>query len=155
MSTVCAQLESKILDVLRLALGDAATVVGFREAARAGTLKVVTGGKPEVRVTVSPGQAEGYSSPIMEFPCRVQVNLDLEDDPTQAAFDAVSAYVEAIVEAWNMNRNRDAMSAALTTDDFRVNGFRADSGTDALDLSRENPRISTTYAFAVKGVLTR
>ena len=153
MNTVCFQIEARILRVLRRMLGGTAEVVGFRESAAEGTVKAVYGGRPEVRVTVSPGQAESYSSPLMEYAAKVSVNLDLEDDATQAAFDDVSAVVEEIVEGWNMNENREEMSDALSCERFRVNGFRADGGQDAIDLSRENPRISTTYAFAVRGVL--
>lgn len=155
MKTVCAQIEEKVLGVLRALVGDRALVVGFRESAASGTVKSVSGGRPEVRVTVSPGVAESYSSPIMEYHVKVAVNLDLEDDPTQSLFDEISAEVEVVVEAWNKNANRESTSTVLSTSDFMVNGFRADGGTDTLDLSRDNPRICTVYAFAVKGVITR
>ena len=59
MKTVCAQIEERILERLRLELGGDAFVVGFRESAAEGTVKCVWGGLPEVRVTVSPGQSEG------------------------------------------------------------------------------------------------
>ena len=151
MNTVCYQIEARILERLRLELGGAAAVVGFRESAA--TVKCVQGGLPEVRVTVSPGQSEGYSSPVMEYAVRVAVNLDLEDDPSTASFDAVSAVVEGLVERWNMNEFREETAALFDTDGFRCSGFRADGGTDSLDLSRENPRVCTVYAFAVKGVI--
>ena len=153
MNTVCYQIEARILERLRLELGGEAAVVGFRESAAMGTVKCVPGGLPEVRVTVSPGQSEGYSSPGMEYAVRVAVNLDLEDDPSTASFDAVSAVVEGLVERWNMNEFREETAALFDTDGFRCSGFRADGGTDSLDLSRENPRVCTVYAFAVKGVI--
>lgn len=153
MRTVCAQIEARILERLRLELGRDAVVVGFRESAAEGTVKSVSGGLPEVRVTVSPGQSEGYSSPVMEYAAKVAVNLDIEDDPSTASFDAVSAVVEGLVERWNMNEFRDEVAGLFDTDGFRCSGFRADGGTDTLDLSRENPRVCTVYAFAVKGVI--
>lgn len=152
--TVCAEIEAKVLAALRGRLDGLAGVVGFRESVEAGTLKASEGGAPEVRVTVSPGAAAEYGSPVVEHDVRVCVSVGLEDDDTQAGFDAACEAVETLVLEWNLDRNWEAMASELTTARFRADGFRAGGGSEAIDLSKDNPRLSAVYQFSVMGVAT-
>ncbi len=152
--TVCAEIEAAVCAALRARLGASASVAGLREAAAAGELKETAGGLPEVGVSVAPGRAGGYGSPVLEFSVSVRVSLMLEDDATQTAFDEVCAAVESLVLEWNLDREWRTMAAALTTARFRADGFRADGGADSSDFASDSPRLSTTYVFALTGVLT-
>lgn len=151
--TVCAEIEAAVCAALRERLGPSASVVGLREASAAGTVKETVGGLPEVGVSVSPGRAEAYGSPVAEFSVSVRVSLMLEDDATQALFDAACEPVEALVLDWNRDERWRTMAAALTTRRFRADAFRADGGADSADFGTDSPRLSTTYNFALTGIV--
>lgn len=152
--TVCAEIEAAVCAALRARLGASASVAGLREAAAVGEVKETAGGLPEVGVSVAPGRAEAYGSPVVEFAVSARVSLMLEDDASQALFDAACEPVEALVLEWNRDREWRTMAAALTTARFRADGFRADGGADSADFASDSPRLSTTYNFALTGVLT-
>ena len=151
--TIRKEIEAKIVAVLRTLLGDAATVTGFLESVGAGEVKNVVQGRPEVAVTVSPGEAPAWAVPEMEFPVTVVVRLDLEDDPSQAAFDQICEPIENLMQTWQLDRNWSEVSEALGVPRFRIDGFRATGGRDTFDASRENPSLSTSFTFAIQGVL--
>lgn len=148
-------IEAKIMAAVQALVGESASVVGFLQSSADGTIKESFGGRPEIRVTVAPAQAEGYASKVVEYSCKIAVNLDLEDDPTQSTFDEVGGIVENLVLDWNETSNLADTKTAIEPEGFNIVGFRADGGQDTLDLTRESPRISTVYAFAIKGIITQ
>lgn len=155
MTSLVRQLEVAVIAAMKTATDGAALVRGLRESAIAGTVKTSTGdGRPEIDVAVTPATSDSYASPVVEFSVAVSVRLDWSDDPTISAFDEVAAAVERILHRWNMRENIEAMSAALSTENFRCDGFRLDGGQDSADVEAEMSAISTVFNFAVKGVFT-
>lgn len=154
MTSLVKQIEAAVVAALKTATDGSAVVRGFRESVAQGLVKVSTGdGRPEVFVAVTPATSENYASPVLEFSVSVQVRLDWSDDPTIADFDEVAAVVERVFMRWNLNGNIEAMSAALTTENFRADGFRLDAGQDSVEVGDEST-ISTTSNFTVKGIFT-
>lgn len=155
MTSLVKQLEAAVVAAVKTATDGAALVRGFRESVAEGYVKISTGdGRPEVLVSVTPATSENYASPVLEFSVSAQVRLEWSDDPTIADFDEVAATVERVFMRWNLNGNIEAMSAALTTENFRADGFRLDAGQDTVALGDKTSVISTTMNFAVKGIFT-
>lgn len=151
--TIRKELESKILAKLRALVGNIATVSGLLESVAAGSAKEIAKGRPEVRVTVAPAQAGGWGKPEVEFSVKVNVRLDLEDDVSQASFDAVCEPIENLIESWQLDRNWREVSDDLGISRFRIDGFRADGGRDSVSFTASDPYLSTDFAFALQGVL--
>lgn len=155
MTSLVRQIEAAVIAAMKTATDGAALIRGFREAAIAGIVKTSDGdGRVEVDVAVTPATSDSYASPVIEFAVAVSVSLDWSDDPTISAFDEVAAAVERILHRWNMRENIEAMSAALSTANFRCDGFRLDGGEDSADIETGLYTISTVFNFAVKGVFT-
>lgn len=153
MTSTVRQIEAAIIAVLKSALGDAAMVVGYRESVAQGEVKSSDGdGRPEVLVAVSPATSDNYASPVVSYDVAASVRLEWADDPTIAAFDETAAVVEFTLQRFNVRENLAAMSAALTTDNFRCDGFRLNGGADSIEAGDGRNVISTTFNFAVKGV---
>ena len=153
MSSLRKEIEAKVLAKLRGILGAKASVTGFLESVAAGTVKNVAAGKPEVRVTVAPGQAGGWGLPEMEFAVSVNVRLDLEDDATQALFDEVCEPIESLVLSWQLDRNWLGVSEDLGVPGFRIDGFRAGGGSDSISLTSTDPYVSTNFMFTLQGTI--
>ena len=155
MTSLVRQLEAAVIAAMKTATDGAALVRGFREIAIAGTVKSSDGdGRAGVDVAVTPATSDGYASPVIEFAVAVSIRLDWSDDPTISAFDEAAAAIERILHRWNMRENIEAMSAALSTENFRCDGFRLDGGQDSADVGGKVSAISTVFNFAVKGVFT-
>lgn len=155
MTSLVRQLEAAVIAAIASATDGAALVRGFRESAIAGTVKTSTGdGRPEIDVAVTPATSDSYASPVIEFSVAVSVRLDWSDDPTITEFDEVAAAVERMLQRWNVRENIEQMSAALSTENFRCDGFRLDGGQDSADIGGDIPAISTTFNFAAKGIFT-
>lgn len=152
MISLVRQIESAVMSALTNALGDAALVTGFRESTIPGTVKTSDGdGRPEVLVQVQPATTESYGVQILEFQVTAIIQLRWSDDPTIAAFDEVSAIVERVLMDFNQNENLDEMTAALTTANFRCDGFALRGGSDSISLQSVPATISMTFNFALKG----
>lgn len=154
MASVRKTIEGNILQELRLRLGDSATVQGFLESVETGRIKERVASGPEVRVVVSSGQSEGWMSPFTVYSATVSVRLDLEDDPTLSVFDALCEKVEGFIEECCAAKNHVTLSGVFTVPGFRADMFRADSGSDDMSFSPDDPYVSTTFAFSVRGVST-
>ena len=153
MTSLVRQLEAAVIAAIETATDGLALVRGFREKALAGEVKTSDGdGRPQIVVRISPPTAASYASPVLEFAASVFVSLAWADDPTIAAFDEVAARVERLLVRFNANGNIEAMSAALSTSNFRANGFRLDDGVDSAIIENAANTITTTMNFAVKGV---
>ena len=153
MASVVRQLEAAIATALETALDGSAKVMGIRAAVASGLVKTTDGdGRPEVYVAVSPASADSYASPVLTFAVAVSVRLEWEDDPTIAAFDETAAKIEALLIGWNSRANTDALATALTTDNFRCDGFRLGGGNDSVELGGNTPSISTVFNFELKGI---
>lgn len=154
MASIVKQIEAATIAALSSALDGAARVTGFRQSVAEGFVKTSDGdGRPEVIVSVSSATSQSYGSPILEYGVTVQVRLEWSDDPTLAKFDETAAAVEALFMRWNLREGRDDMAAALTTDNFRADGFKlSDGGGDSADVSGDRPAISTSQGFSVMGV---
>lgn len=155
MTSLVRQLEAAVIAATESATDGTALVRGLRESAIAGTVKTSTGdGRPEIDVAVTPATSDSYASPVIEFSVAVSVRLYWSDDPTITEFDEVAAAVERMLQRWNIRENIEQMSAALSTENFRCDGFRLDGGQDSADVGEESSAISTVLNFAVKGVFT-
>ena len=156
MTSIVKQLEAAVIAAMEDATDGAALVRGFRESAMAGIVKTSDGdGRPEIDVAVTPATSDNYASPVIEFAVSVSVRLDWSDDPTISAFDEVAAAVERVLQRWNRRENIEAMSAALSTENFLdFDGFRLDGGQDSADISGETPLIATVFNFAAKGIFS-
>lgn len=152
MASIVRQIEASVIAAMESVVGDAAKVSGLREAVAEGLVKFAdSDGRPMVIVNVAPAASAGYSSPIIEFDVDVAVRLEFIDDPTISTFDEVAALVERKCLEWNDGDNMDAMTAALSTDNFRCDGFKLGGGFDTVPRNDERPYIQTTQKFTVKG----
>lgn len=152
MTSLVKQLETAVIAAMKLAVGDSAQVLGFRQSVAEGFVKAQNSdGRPEVIVAVNPATSDNYSSPIIGFDVAVSVRLEWCDDPTITAFDEVAALVERQLIVWNCRTNIEAMSAALSTANFRCGGFRLGGGNDTVE-AEARPFIATNMNFSVKGV---
>lgn len=155
MTSIVKQLEAAIIAAMEAAVDGAARVSGFRQSVAEGFVKSSDGdGRPEVLVAVSPASSPNYASPVVEFEVNVSVRLEWSDDPTIQSFDEIAALVEYQLHRWNRRENIAAMSSALTTDNFRADGFRLGGGSDTVDAPSDRATISTVFNFAVMGVFT-
>lgn len=153
MTSTVKQLEAAIIAAMETAADGAAKVSGFRQSVANGLVKTSDGdGRPEILVAVQSPTSQSYGSPVIEFEASVSVRLEWSDDPTIAKFDEIAAVVERMLHRWNANGHIEQMSAALTTENFRADGFKLAGGGDNIDASGENPTISTVQNFAVMGV---
>ncbi len=159
MTSIVKQLEAAIVAALNAALdpdgagNSVGRVSGFRQSVAEGLVKTSDGdGRPEVLVAVSPATSQSYGSHVVEFDVSVSVRLDWADDPTIAAFDEAAALVERQFMRWNAQGGIADMSAALSTENFRADGFKLAGGTDSAEVSGDRSSVSTTFGFAVMGV---
>lgn len=153
MTSVVRQVEAAFETALNVALFGAAKVTGFRAYVEHGLVKSSDGdGRPEVLVAVTPAASENYASPVISFDVALTVRLEWSDDPTIRAFDETAAVVERMIMRWNCRANIEEMSAALTTDNFRCDGFRLGGGSDNISGDGSRSSISTVFNMTVKGV---
>ena len=155
MTSIVKQLETALIAAMRTATDGSAQITGFRQSVAEGRVKTSdSDGRPEVLVTVSPAVSQNYASPVVEFDVNIAVRLEWSDDPTIQSFDEIAALVEFQLHRWNVRENIAAMSAALTTENFRADGFKLGGGTDSADVAGDRATISTVFNFAVMGVFT-
>lgn len=153
MISLVKQLETAVIAAMKSVVGDAAKVTGVRMSVADGSVKLeLSEGLPEVIVAVSPASSQSYASPVLEFPVAVSVRVEWSEDPTIAKFDEVAALIERKFMEWNLRENIEDMGAALTTENFRADGFTLAGGTDTVEPGNGRPTISTTMSFNVKGV---
>lgn len=152
MISLVKQLEAKVIAAMKTVVVDAAKVTGFRESVAQGLVKSQeSDGRPEVLVAVTPATSENYASVVINFDVAISVRLEWCDDPTISEFDEVAALVERQLIRWNSRANIEDTREALSTDNFRCDGFRLGGGNDGVDAATR-PYISTTQNFTVKGV---
>lgn len=152
MISLVKQLETAVVSALAPVVGNAARVTGFRASVAEGFVKSqASDGRPEVIVAVTPANSDNYASPVLEFSVAASVRLEWCDDPTLGTFDEIAALVERKLIEWNSRANIEAMSEALSTANFRCDGFRLGGGNDSV-VTEQRPYIATIQNFSVKGV---
>jgi hypothetical protein len=152
MISLVKQIEAAVIAAMETVVGDAAKVTGFRASVAQGLVKSQeSDGRPEVIVAVAPASSDNYASLVVNFDVAISVRLKWRDDPTIEKFDEIAALVERQLIRWNSRANIEVMSAALSTANFRCDGFRLGGGNDSVEADTR-PYIANTQNFTVKGV---
>ena len=147
------EIEDKICALVREALGgvDGVKVEGAWSQYAAGEVKgeVATADHAVVAVATGSPQFESFTMTNADIPVALAVAVRREIAPDGAALCNICAPLSALLLRWQGGDVQE-----LSTDNFRVDGVRLDSG-DAPVFSPDNDVWTMERAFTVRGAPTK